>query len=136
VIGCRVLKKLLQADLQASVAAVADGFGDEVVLLLEAEVNDAAFGRIENAKGEGAAVLADLIGGKPGHSVQLGFAVLSKAVGVDHKSLGAFNLAAIDLKEDHLKCVEQLAVFGESKMHVVAGEIETAALNAPVASDL
>ena len=34
---------LLQADLEAAVAAVADRFGEEVVLFLECRVNDAAF---------------------------------------------------------------------------------------------
>ena len=39
----RLQTSLLQADLEAAVAAVADGFGKEVVLFLERRVDDAAF---------------------------------------------------------------------------------------------
>ena len=89
---------LLEADLQSTIPPVADGFGEKVFFFLQGHVDDAAFGRVEDAKGERTAALADLISGKACHGVQLGLSRLPKSVGIDDKAVFAVDLTPKGLK--------------------------------------
>ena len=94
-------------------------------------MDDAALGRVEDAEGERAAVLSDLIGGKACHRVKLGLAGLPKPLGVDDESMLAVELAAINLEKHDLKSIEQFAVLGQCEMRILAAEVQHAAFVGP-----
>ena len=114
---------LLEPDLQPSIAAVADRFGEKVFFLLQGHVDDTAFGRIEHAESKWPAAFADLIGGKTRHGVELSFSRLSKPIGIDDKAVFAVDLTAEGLKEDHFERVKQFAILGQCKMGVAAAKV-------------
>ena len=89
---------LLEPDLQPSIAAVADRFGEKVFFLLQGHVDDTAFGRVEDAESKWPAAFTNLIRGKSRHGVKLGLSRLSKPVGINDKSVFAVDLTPKGLK--------------------------------------
>jgi hypothetical protein len=123
---------LLEADLKPAFAAIADGFGYEVLFLLQSDVDGAAFGRIEHAECKRATILSHLISSEAGHRVQLGFAGLPETLGVYSKAMFAFQFAAENLKKHYLKCIEQLAILCQGEMRIRAAKVEHAPLVGPL----
>jgi len=91
-------------------------------------VDDAAFGGIEDAEGERAAVFSHLLAGEAGHRLELGFPRLAEALGIADDPLAAVELAPEDLEKNDLKGVKQLSVLGKREAGIFAAKVQYATL--------
>jgi len=127
---------LFQSHLQTALTTFADGLRRKIFFLLQREMNDPSLGRIQNSERKWNAVLANMTGGKFRHRVELGFARLTKAVGIDDEAMLSIKVASHRLKQNYFERVQQLTVLGKREMRVVAAEIQQAALIRPLGRDL
>src|SRR6185436_9854777 len=127
---------LFQSHLQTALATFADGLRRKIFFLLQREMNDPSLGRIQNSEGKWNAVLANMTGGKFRHRVKLGFARLTKSVGIDDEAMLSIKVASHRLKQNYLERVQQLTVLRKREMRIVAAEIQQAALIRPLGRDL
>ena len=99
-------------------------------------MDDPSLSRIQHTERERRTVLPNLVTGKPGHSLQFFFSRLAITFGVDDKAVIAIKLAAVNLKQQGLERIEQLAILSQCKMRVLAVKIHNAAFVSPRGGNL